>query len=433
MAHFCARVRKRDDLPPVSMKDIYGHPTIRSLATALTDVPEAAPPRHCRRTPAAGQHRPYVLCGICSSSSSPCTACSGTGIAWGTHGYPAATASAVYLRSWSSAARCSWPSAPSRGGEVGAGGPVEADEFPVWGPAYLRFWTVKALLHANPMSLFTGNPLYVLYLRALGARIGKGVTILSPSVPVCTDLLTVGAGTVIRKDSLFLGYRAYAGRIRTGRVTLGKDVFVGEKTVLDIGTSMGDGRELGHSSALHGVAAVPAGQRWHGSPAQRTEVDYVPGRARRLRHICAGRATRLATALQLLFVYMPLTVGGGYLLAALAPSLEALVDPDAPILASARFYARRWPCPSRPSSASSWPVWRRAGRPPRAQPGDRAGQGLSAVRRALLGAAGDRADDQHQVLQVAVRRQLLHRPLPAGHRYDLSQVEQTGSNFGTEV
>ncbi|HEX8761554.1 MAG TPA: phosphopantetheine-binding protein, partial [Pseudonocardiaceae bacterium] len=32
MARFCARVRKRADLPAVSMRDIYRHPTIRSLA-----------------------------------------------------------------------------------------------------------------------------------------------------------------------------------------------------------------------------------------------------------------------------------------------------------------------------------------------------------------------------------------------------------------
>ncbi len=38
MAHFCARVRKRGNLPPVSMKDIYRHPTIRSLAQALADT-----------------------------------------------------------------------------------------------------------------------------------------------------------------------------------------------------------------------------------------------------------------------------------------------------------------------------------------------------------------------------------------------------------
>src|SRR5215510_10185674 len=35
MARFCARVRKQGDLPSVSMKDIYRHPTIRSLAAAL--------------------------------------------------------------------------------------------------------------------------------------------------------------------------------------------------------------------------------------------------------------------------------------------------------------------------------------------------------------------------------------------------------------
>src|SRR5262252_5844764 len=35
MARFCARVRKRDDLPAISMQDIYRHPTIRRLATAL--------------------------------------------------------------------------------------------------------------------------------------------------------------------------------------------------------------------------------------------------------------------------------------------------------------------------------------------------------------------------------------------------------------
>ncbi|MEV6904308.1 acyl carrier protein, partial [Amycolatopsis sp. NPDC051372] len=36
MARFCARVRKRPDLPSVSMPDIYKHPTIQSLAAALT-------------------------------------------------------------------------------------------------------------------------------------------------------------------------------------------------------------------------------------------------------------------------------------------------------------------------------------------------------------------------------------------------------------
>src|SRR5215469_12198501 len=48
MAKFCARVRKRGDLPSISMQDVYQHPTIRSLSAALAGVmPKAA------RSPAA--------------------------------------------------------------------------------------------------------------------------------------------------------------------------------------------------------------------------------------------------------------------------------------------------------------------------------------------------------------------------------------------
>ena len=42
MAQFCARLRKRADLPKVSIKDVYRHSTIRSLAAAFAAPP---PPR----------------------------------------------------------------------------------------------------------------------------------------------------------------------------------------------------------------------------------------------------------------------------------------------------------------------------------------------------------------------------------------------------
>src|SRR5438876_5741538 len=65
MAHFCARVRKRGNLPSVSMKDIYAHPTIRSLAAALADAPGAAelplPPPIEVATPTSTTE--YLLCG----------------------------------------------------------------------------------------------------------------------------------------------------------------------------------------------------------------------------------------------------------------------------------------------------------------------------------------------------------------------------------
>ncbi|WP_329269454.1 Pls/PosA family non-ribosomal peptide synthetase [Streptomyces sp. NBC_01451] len=341
MAHFCARVRKRDDLPSVSMKDVYGNPTIRSLAAALTDTPAEAPAAPPAEAPVPGSTSRYVLCGAAQLLIFAAY-CFLTGLVT-VEGYQWINAGSgavdVYLRSvvFGGAAFAGMCVLPVAAKWVLVGRWQRA-EFPVWGLAYLRFWTVRALLNANPMRLFTGNPLYVLYLRALGARIGKGVTILSPAVPVCTDLLTVGAGTIIRKDSYFLCYRVVAGRVRTGPVTLGRNVHVGEKTVLDIGTSMGDGSQLGHASALFEGQAVPAGLRWHGSPAQPTDVDHVriPGA-----HCSTARraAYGLASLLQLLLMYVPLAVGGSFLLLDLAPRLEVLIDPDVADMISVRFYA----------------------------------------------------------------------------------------------
>ncbi|MFG3306898.1 phosphopantetheine-binding protein, partial [Streptomyces wuyuanensis] len=50
MAQFCARVRKRDDLPTVSMKDVYQHPTLESLATSLAPAPSPEPAQQAAGT-----------------------------------------------------------------------------------------------------------------------------------------------------------------------------------------------------------------------------------------------------------------------------------------------------------------------------------------------------------------------------------------------
>src|SRR5213594_3728955 len=67
MAKFCARVRKRKDLPSVSMQDIYRHPTIRGLAAALVDLaPTATRPAPARapEPPTPISAREHVLCGV---------------------------------------------------------------------------------------------------------------------------------------------------------------------------------------------------------------------------------------------------------------------------------------------------------------------------------------------------------------------------------
>ncbi|HEY2762916.1 MAG TPA: Pls/PosA family non-ribosomal peptide synthetase, partial [Pseudonocardiaceae bacterium] len=157
--------------------------------------------------------------------------------------------------------------------------------------------------------------------------------VLSRIVPVATDLISIGDGTLIRRDCFFTGYRAVAGVLQLGPVTLGRDVVVGEHTVLDVGATMGDGAQLGHTSALQAGQTVPAGEHWHGNPAEPTQVDYrrvAPARCGIMRKIGYSLAQLLGAVVLGMVV---LGVAGMLLndipalVDALSPGQGSLTDP----------------------------------------------------------------------------------------------------------
>ncbi len=344
MAGFCARVRKTPGLPSVSMRDVYRHGTVRSLAAALaaTGTPSVEAVPQPESTPRAGSAA-YLVCGALQlllflGYTWLVAVVLVRGFAWITAGSDVAE---LYLRSvlvgsatW--VGLCLLPIA-AKWLLVGRWKP---EEFGVWSPAYLRFWVVKTLIRSSPLVLFVGSPLYNVYLRALGANVGSGALVLSRHVPVCTDLLTVGAGAVVRKDSFLTCYRAEAGRIRTGTVSIGSEAVVGEAAVLDIETSIGDRARLGHSSSLLAGQAVPDDECWDGyaargrSPANhRTPLERLEfGSLRPIVYTCAQ-------VLVLLLAFLPLAFVGAALLAPLLPPLADLFGPGRATLASTTFDA----------------------------------------------------------------------------------------------
>ncbi|WP_239029331.1 Pls/PosA family non-ribosomal peptide synthetase [Pseudonocardia acidicola] len=455
MAKFCARVRKREDLPSVSMKDVYRHQTIRSLATALAGAPDAtgitpvtatsvqvpAPARAEAAKPAGTPQ--YILCGTLQLLFYLGYVYLGAVVL--TRGYDWITGGSSlldwYLRAVAFGAAafaglCILPVA-AKWVLVGRWKPREIR---IWSLGYVRFWVVKTLIRSNPLVLFmngrthvsASSPLYVLYLRALGAKVGRGVAIFSRTVPVCTDLLTIGDGAVVRKDSSIACYRAHAGMIQTGPVALGKDVIVGEATVLDINTSMGDGAQIGHASSLHAGQSVPAGEHWHGSPAERTGVDYrVVGPA------ACGSLRRSAYAigqlLTMLLVYLPLLFGGVDVLLDKSP-FSAILDTGPAAFTRWTFY--------RDALAVSVVfffgaillgllfvaivprVLNLAIKPDKVYP-------LYSFRYSLHRAIGRMTNVKFFTQLFGDSSYIVHYLRWIG--YDLSTLEQTGSNFGTEV
>ncbi|WP_181176090.1 Pls/PosA family non-ribosomal peptide synthetase [Mesorhizobium sp. B2-3-4] len=278
MAHFCARVRTRKEWATTSMRDIYLHPTVARLARHLGAADETTAATSEPVLTRRASNLVYWTCGAAQLSfyalySYVALWAINNGLNWV---YDALDEPLqLYFR-------CVVLSAGVFFGMSGFAvvakwvlvGRWKAEAFPIWGLRYYRFWVVKTLIRTAPVVLFRGSPLYSLYLQLLGTRIGKNVVIESRAVPVCTDLISIGDRTILRKESLILGYRAQAGYIHTGPLTIGSDAFVGVGSTLDIATAIGDSSQLGHSSSLQRGQSIPDGEHWHGSPAVPTTADY---------------------------------------------------------------------------------------------------------------------------------------------------------------
>ena len=260
--------------------------------------------------------------------------------------------------------------------------------------------------------------------------------ILSRNAPVCTDLLTIGAGAVIRRDSFFPCYRAEAGVIRTGPVTIGKDAFVGQAAVLDIDTSWA----IGRSSPM-----PPPSTRDSRCPTVSGARDPRPSsESRRTADVLdrgtAGRCEAVATPPWFspsAAVSLPL---GLRRRVRCCPPAFAPFDALAPSVAAGG-RSRPGRSSARPDRLAH-PPFRRHGAPACWSSAPSPGCSTCAIEPdrvyplyGLHYSAHRTIARPHQraPLPAAVRRQLLHRPLPALVGYDLSPVEQTGSNFGTAV
>ncbi|MBV9556770.1 MAG: amino acid adenylation domain-containing protein, partial [Pseudolabrys sp.] len=242
MARVCARLRKMPGMANVSMRDIYQHPTVARLAAHLDTAIEGFV-----ATKAEEFHVPstlsYVTCGALQALFYAAYALFGlwvldTGYEWTIAGTGAleiyargilfAAISFVALTGISILAK--WVLI----------GQFKAESIPIWSFAYFRFWVVKTMMRTSPVIAFTGTPIYNAYLRLMGANIGKNVVMSCRYGIVCADMLTVGDNTILRKDTILLGYRAQSNFIHIGPVEIGSNAFVGEASVIDIDTVMGD-------------------------------------------------------------------------------------------------------------------------------------------------------------------------------------------------
>ena len=144
---------------------------------------------------------------------------------------------------------------------------LEPGRYPLWGVIYYRWWLADRLAEAAPHYLIAGSTLFVWYLRALGAKIGRDVLIGSITLRV-PELLSIGDGVSIGTAVNLENARVERGELVIGRIELAKDSYVGSYSVLEGNTAIGEHGHLEGMSSLADGGRVPARRVWAGSPAR---------------------------------------------------------------------------------------------------------------------------------------------------------------------
>jgi non-ribosomal peptide synthetase-like protein len=277
MARFCARIRHCAPLLQIAMRDIYAHTNVRRLAAALESQKPAvetyvephaeASSRRAYALTGAAQLAFYVVGGLCGVAALQASFAYTVAVA---HSPPALLGRAeLVVAVWFFglnllAIAAKWTLI----------GRAKPGAIKLWSPAYFRFWVARRLITIAPAFLFAGEPLFNLFLRCLGAKIGARAVIATATVPVAADLFEVGEDAVIARRALAPGYGATGQALHFAAIRVGKGAYVGEASVLDIDTALGDFAQLGHASSLQRGQRVSDGKRYHGSPAEETTTNF---------------------------------------------------------------------------------------------------------------------------------------------------------------
>ncbi|MFZ3468803.1 Pls/PosA family non-ribosomal peptide synthetase [Streptomyces sp. 4.24] len=112
-----------------------------------------------------------------------------------------------------------------------------------------------------------GTPLLSLWLRALGARIGRGVWCESYWLPE-TDLVVLGDAVSVNRGCVLQTHLFHDRILRTDTVVLGEGATLGPGGIVLPGSTVGARSTLGPASLVMAGESVPADSRWLGNPIE---------------------------------------------------------------------------------------------------------------------------------------------------------------------
>ena len=151
-------------------------------------------------------------------------------------------------------------------------GKVKQGKYKLWGAYFFRFWLTDKIIHICPVTYFAGTPLMNIFLRLLGAKIGKDTYINTSAVSVY-DLLNIGNNVSICTDTHLRGYNISDGYLNIGNIELEDNVFVGTRCNLSHNSKMERNSSIEDLTAVPENGIIPANENWGGSPAVKIGIN----------------------------------------------------------------------------------------------------------------------------------------------------------------
>ncbi|MEU4096964.1 Pls/PosA family non-ribosomal peptide synthetase [Streptomyces sp. NPDC026673] len=148
-------------------------------------------------------------------------------------------------------------------------GRVRVSERPLWSPFVWRNELADTFVEVLAVPWLVGavggTPLMNLWLRCLGARIGRGVWCETYWLPEA-DLVRVGDGATVGRGCVVQTHLFHDRIMRMDEVVLGEGATLGPHGIVLPGAAVGARSAIGPASLVMRGESVPEGTRWLGNP-----------------------------------------------------------------------------------------------------------------------------------------------------------------------
>ncbi|MGU3538137.1 Pls/PosA family non-ribosomal peptide synthetase [Methylobacterium sp. A54F] len=155
-------------------------------------------------------------------------------------------------------------------------GRTRPGRYPLWGVYYYRWWLAQRLAPLVHVKWLQGSPAIAIYLRLLGARVGRD-TLISDIEVGAADLLTIGDGASLGGRLVVANAEVVGNELVIGTVEIGRDVAIGTSCVLSHDTVIGDHAEIADLTTVPTGTRIGAAEAWDGSPGRRVGTADVAG------------------------------------------------------------------------------------------------------------------------------------------------------------